>query len=140
MSLERQVLFAPRTSGNIQATFQEAVILQFRDDCPMLQRVVFGFTGPTVDKYFGLCQRCYRYQRHIAKNCRNPQRCKACSDQHYYKECACRRDPRCANCGGAHGASYSSYRRRRAATIFKSMRSCMGESLSVGSLHRLQMP
>lgn len=118
MSVRRQVSFAPQSNGNIQATYREGVILQFRDDCPMPQRVVLGFTSHPVEEYFGSAKRCYRCQRHghIAKNCRGPQRCKVCSAPHDYKECTSRRDPKCANCGGAHAASYFGCPRRRAAT------------------------
>lgn len=121
ISVRRQIAYAPQSNGNIQASFRSSVILQFRVDCPMPNRVVLGFTSHPVEEYFSPPVRCFRCQRHghLAANCRGPQRCKICSGEHDFKECTSRRDPKCANCSGPHAASYAGCPRRRAATAVR---------------------
>ncbi|KAH9367461.1 hypothetical protein HPB48_007532 [Haemaphysalis longicornis] len=62
-----------------------------------------------LKQYIEPAIRCYKCQRygHIARTCRGTLRCKTCSGPHDYKECLTKRQPKCANCGGPHPASFS---------------------------------
>lgn len=121
ISVRRQVGYTPQPNGNIQASLRSSVILQFRDDVPMPQRVLLGFTSHPVEEHFGPTIRCFRCQRHghIAVNCRGPKRCKLCAGPHDFKECTSRDEPKCANCDGPHAASFSGCPRRRVASAIR---------------------
>lgn len=83
----------------------------------MPSRVFLGFTSHPVMEYFGIPTQCFRCQRHghIARHCRGQQRCKVCAGPHSYKECMNKTNPKCANCGEKHCASYSGCPHKKAA-------------------------
>lgn len=121
MSVQRQVAYPRSDDGQVSPRPSTSVLLQFRPDHPIPHRVHLGFTSHVVDEYFGppvQCLNCQRYG-HIAKYCRSPKRCKVCAGQHAYKDCTSRRDPRCANCGEGHSATYSRCPRRLQASSMK---------------------
>ena len=49
------------------------------------------------------CLKCLRFG-HIAKFCKNSQRCSICGDNHFYKDCPkdSKKDAVCVNCSGSH--------------------------------------
>lgn len=108
-SARRQARFNRQEDGSVVSHPLRTVILHFREDKPMPQRVHLGFTSHSVEEYLGPALRCFNCQRfgHLAKNCHSPRRCKICSEDHNHSECKSVRQPKCANCGGNHTASYS---------------------------------
>ncbi|KAH9364201.1 hypothetical protein HPB48_016459 [Haemaphysalis longicornis] len=121
VSVCRQKSFVPGEDGSVEERPLRSVVLQFRPDRPMPTRVFLGFTSHPVTEYFGTAIQCYKCQRHghIAKFCRGPLRCKVCSGPHSHKVCPSRREPRCANCGGSHAATFAGCPRKKAATAAK---------------------
>ncbi|KAL1442064.1 hypothetical protein MTO96_008069 [Rhipicephalus appendiculatus] len=117
-SARRQARFKRQEDGAIESHPLRAVILTFREDRPMPERVHLGFTSHPVEEYLGPALRCYNCQRfgHLAKNCHSPRRCKICSENHDHSECKSMLQPKCANCGGNHTASYSGCPQNRAAS------------------------
>lgn len=87
----------------------------------MPPRVLLGFTSHTVDEYFGPPVQCYKCQRygHIAQYCRGPLRCKVCAGPHHHKNCTNRQDPKCANCGNRHAATFSGCQSRKTASVIR---------------------
>lgn len=118
VSVCRQKTFVPREDGSVEERLLRSIVLQFRPDRPMPTRVFLGFTSHPVTEYFGTAIQCYKCQRHghIARFCRGPLRCKVCSGPHSHKVCPSRREPKCANCGASHAATFSGCPRKQAAT------------------------
>lgn len=107
--------------GNTVQRKKESVLLYFRPDRAMPQRILLGFTSHPVDEFFGPPVQCFRCRRygHIANFCRGPIRCKVCAGAHNHKECTSRQNPRCANCGGGHSAAFGGCPIKRAASTIR---------------------
>ncbi|KAM7304529.1 uncharacterized protein ISCGN_014429 [Ixodes scapularis] len=77
-SVQRQIAYYRKEDGSIEEQPSESVLLVFRTDRPMPQRVFLGFTSHPVEEYFGSPVQCFKCQKygHVAKYCRGPQRCK----------------------------------------------------------------
>ncbi|XP_049520311.1 uncharacterized protein LOC125944157 [Dermacentor silvarum] len=99
ISVRRQARYYRLEDGTVKSRSLYSVILHFRDDKPMPQRIHLGFTSHPVEEYLGPALRCYNCQRfgHLAKNCRGSRRCKICSENHEHTECKSVRQPKCAN-------------------------------------------
>ncbi|XP_042147152.1 uncharacterized protein LOC121836337 [Ixodes scapularis] len=121
ISVQRKISYRRQGDGNVEHRKTESVLLHFRPDQPMPTRVLLGFTSHSVDEYFGPPVQCYHCQRygHIAQYCRGPRRCKVCAGPHHHKTCTNRQDPKCANCGNQHAATFSGCQRRKAASVIR---------------------
>ncbi|XP_070395322.1 uncharacterized protein [Dermacentor albipictus] len=114
----RQARYNHQEDGAVESRPLRTVILHFREDEPMPQQVHLGFMSHPVEEYHGPALRCYNCQRfgHLSKNCSSPRRCKICSEDHDHSECKSVCQPKCANCGGNHTASFSGCPQGRAAS------------------------
>lgn len=54
-------------------------------------------------------------------------RCKVCAGPHSHKECTSRAQPKCANCGGPHPASYGGCYKKKAATVARTAEQTQGK-------------
>ncbi|CAN8005827.1 unnamed protein product [Ixodes pacificus] len=54
ISVQRQVSYRRQDDGNTVSRKTESVLLHFRPDRAMPQRILLGFTSHPVDEYFGL--------------------------------------------------------------------------------------
>lgn len=136
LSVRRQQRFKRKEDGTIDTRPATTVILQFRSDRPMPERIFLGFTSHPVEEYFGPAVRCYNCQRfgHMARNCRQTRRCKICAQDHDHKQCNLLRQPHCANCGGDHAASFSGCPQYKQASQLRK------EELLNGPRSRFKMP
>lgn len=118
-SARRQTRYIRQEDGTVESRPVRSVILQFRNDRPIPERVYLGFTSHPVEEYLGPARRCYNCQRfgHLAKNCRGTRRCKICAEDHDHKDCKSIRQPKCANCNGPHTASFSGCPQNKAAAL-----------------------
>lgn len=118
ISVQRQVSYRRQDDGNTVSRKTESVLLHFRPDRAMPQRILLGFTSHPVDEYFGPPVQCFKCQRygHIANFCRGPTRCKVCAGAHNHKECTSKQEPKCANCGGGHSAAFAGCPIKKAAS------------------------
>ncbi|KAH7973090.1 hypothetical protein HPB52_021165 [Rhipicephalus sanguineus] len=130
ISAKRQVAYIPNEDGVVTETRRRSVILEFSKDAPLPSRVSFGFCSYPVTEYIGSATQCFRCQRHghIAKYCNGPIRCKICAGAHTHKECTSRSQPRCANCGADHAASYGGCPKKKAATLARTMEQFQGKA------------
>jgi len=72
-------------------------------------RVQIGYLTFKTRTYIPLVTRCYKCQKygHIAANCRKENHtCPICAGPHRYEECQTKDSKKCANCDGAHSASF----------------------------------
>ncbi|KAH7936319.1 hypothetical protein HPB52_021418 [Rhipicephalus sanguineus] len=130
ISAKRQVAYIPNEDGAVTETRRRSVILEFSKDAPLPNRVSFGFCSYPVTEYIGSATQCFRCQRHghIAKYCNGPIRCKICAGAHTHKECTSRSQPRYANCGADHAASYGGRPKKQAATLARKMEQFQGKA------------
>ncbi|CAN8007913.1 unnamed protein product [Ixodes pacificus] len=121
LTVQRQVAYHRQEDGTSVARPKDSVILRFTQDRPMPPRVYLGFTSHTVEEYFGSPLQCYQCQRfgHIAKNCRGARRCKICAGPHHHQECSSRAEPKCANCGQGHAATFSGCSTKKGAAVVR---------------------
>lgn len=129
LSARRQVSYSRNEDSVVTETRRRSVILEFKAGTPLPARVFLGFCSFPVTEYMGAATQCFKCQRHghIAKNCRGPIRCKVCSGSHSYKDCTSRAQPRCANCGGPHPASYGACPKKKAATLARNVELIQGK-------------
>lgn len=87
----------------------ESILLHFRPDREMSQRILERFISHPGDMYFGPPVQCFRCQRcgHITRLFRGPQRCKVCAGGHNHQKCTSRQEVNFANCGGGNSAAFS---------------------------------
>ncbi|KAM7291266.1 uncharacterized protein ISCGN_027839 [Ixodes scapularis] len=116
--VQRQIAYRRQDDGKVEEHKTESVILRFRPDRPMPQRILMGFTSHPVEEYFGPPIQCFHCQRygHISKFCRGPQRCKVCTGPHNHKACTSLQDPKCANCEGPHPSTFAGCPCKKSAT------------------------
>ncbi|CAN7999039.1 unnamed protein product [Ixodes hexagonus] len=121
LAVQRQVAYQRQENGTSVATPKDSVILRFTQDRPMPPRVYLGFTSHPVEEYFGSPIQCYQCQRfgHIGKNCRGARRCKICAGPHHHQDCSSRAQPKCANCGENHAATFSGCSSKKAAAVVR---------------------
>lgn len=117
IAVQRQIAYSRKEDGSLEQQPTESVLLHFPQNHPMPARVLLGFTSHPVMEYFGTPVQCFRRQRHghLARHCRGQQRCKVCAGPHSYKDCMDKTNPKCANCGGNHCASFSGCPHKKAA-------------------------
>lgn len=129
VSARRLTTFTPDDNGKINEVRRRSVILEFGKDSPLPKRVTLGFCSYPITEYTGTATQCYKCQRHghIAKHCTGPVRCKVCAGPHTHKECTSRTQPKCANCGGPHPASYGGCAKKKAATLARAMEQAQGK-------------
>ncbi|XP_029840872.2 uncharacterized protein LOC115324407 [Ixodes scapularis] len=120
-SVQRQVAYRRQDDGIVEQHPSTTVVLTFRTDRAMPQRIYLGFTSHPVEEYFGQAVQCFNCQRygHLARNCRGERRCKVCAGPHSHKECSSRKEPKCANCSGNHTSTYSGCPRKKVVTAAK---------------------
>ncbi|KAM7307787.1 hypothetical protein ISCGN_011423 [Ixodes scapularis] len=78
-SVQRQVAYRRQDDGIVEQHPSTTVVLTFRTDRAMPQRIYLGFTSHPVEEYFGQAVQCFNCQRygHLARNCRGERRCKS---------------------------------------------------------------
>ena len=107
-AIEVRRIYKRSSSGEKELT--TATVLSFScsiEEIP--SRVQIGYLTFKTKTYIPLVTRCYKCQKygHISSNCRKEQNtCPACAGPHSYEECQTRDSKKCANCGGAHSASF----------------------------------
>ncbi|KAH6921518.1 hypothetical protein HPB50_002098 [Hyalomma asiaticum] len=113
--VRRQITYLKDTDGSLSTTPEDCIILTFRPDIELPETIALGFDVFRVQAYCAAPLQCYHCLRfgHIAYQCNSPRRCKICAGPHIYKECKSQADPFCANCGGAHAATFSGCPERR---------------------------
>lgn len=111
VGVQRQIAYEMHGDGSSTPHLPGSVILSFARGISMPPRVRLGFTSYFVEEYFGAPVRCFKCQRsgHIARNCRFARQGQICAGSHYQTECTSRSEPRCANCGSSHTATFSGY-------------------------------
>jgi len=85
-----------------------AVLLVFSANTSELpEHVTVGYRRFRVRVYGPTPTRCYQCQLygHTAKACKAHVTCPKCAGRHTYEECD-KRQPKCANCNGAHSTAY----------------------------------
>lgn len=91
--------------GNQSLQPTQTVAITF--GCPVLPDNVdinsWYFSVNTYIPPVSQCLKCLRYG-HIAKFCKNAQRCSVCGENHFYKDCKkdSKKDAICVNCNGSH--------------------------------------
>ncbi|KAH8010123.1 hypothetical protein HPB51_024967 [Rhipicephalus microplus] len=129
MSARRLTTYTPEDGGKVKEVHRRSVILQFAKDSPLPKRVTLRFCSYPVAEYVGAATQCYRCQRHahISRHCNGLVRCKVCAGPHSHKECTSKAQPKCANCGGPHPASYGGCVKKKAATLARSSEQARGK-------------
>ncbi|KAH7943074.1 hypothetical protein HPB52_004891 [Rhipicephalus sanguineus] len=129
VSARRLTTFTPEDGGKVKEVRRRSVILEFDRDSPLPKRVTLGFCSYPVAEYIGAATQCYKCQRHghISRHCTGPVRCKVCAGPHSHKECTSRAQPKCANCGGPHPASYGGCIKKKAATLARTLEQAQGK-------------
>lgn len=137
VGVQRQIAYERHGDGSSTPHFQGSVILSFARCISMPHRVRLGFTSYFVEEYFGSPVRCFKCQRfgHIARNCRFARQCKVCAGPHYQNECTSRSEPRCANCGGSHTATFSGCPRKLSAAALRKEQILKGRRLTSKDAH-----
>ncbi|KAH6943647.1 hypothetical protein HPB50_025031 [Hyalomma asiaticum] len=115
----RQTRYMRQEDGTAERGQVRRVILQFRYDRPMPDRVYLGFTSHPVEEYLGPARRCSNCQLygHLAKNCNGTRRCKICAEDHHHKDCKSLTQTKYANSNGPNAASFSRCPQNKAAAI-----------------------
>ncbi|KAH9363903.1 hypothetical protein HPB48_011211 [Haemaphysalis longicornis] len=116
ISARRLVAYHALRSGRRHDIPQTSVVLLFRPDISQIPSSV-GLCGVkyAVEPYHlppTQCMNCQRFG-HVVRMCKTPTRCKVCSGRHTYRHCNRRKNPRCANCGGPHAATFAMCPQRR---------------------------
>ncbi|KAH8032557.1 hypothetical protein HPB51_026010 [Rhipicephalus microplus] len=129
VSARRLTTFTPEEGGKVKEVRHQSVILEISKDSPLPKRVTLGFCSYPVAEYNGTATQCYKCQRHghISRHCTGPVRCKVCAGPHSHKECTSRAQPKCANCGGPHPASYGGCIKKKAATLARTLEQAQGK-------------
>lgn len=112
INVRRQITHTILPDGTVDAKPTEHVVVHFGPDRLMPAQVKLGFTLYEVYPYVPPPVQCSKCQEmnHVAKSCPNETRCKVCAGPHGHRLCTAgkrNRQPRCANCGGGHTASYA---------------------------------
>lgn len=118
IAVKRDVVFSREEDGTSKSYDKRSVVLTFRPGHTLPADVCLGFTCHPVSEYVPPPTQCFHCQRfgHIARDCHGTERCKICAGPHDFKSCTARREPKCANCGGPHVATYRACRVAKAAT------------------------
>lgn len=108
--VRRQLVHSRRPDGSIQIDPTDQVVLHFGPEYQVPRQVKMGMKLYDVHSYLPppvLCSKCQEFG-HVAKTCRNGQRCKHCAGPHPYKVCTkIMETPRCVNCDGDHTATFA---------------------------------
>lgn len=99
-----------RTGSSVddwKTTPSDAVVLSFAPNTERPTTINLGFTRHATADYTETPPRCLKCQRfgHVAKFCKEDQRCKRRAGPHDFKQC--KANFTCANCGADHPASFS---------------------------------
>ncbi|KAL3192509.1 hypothetical protein MRX96_058929 [Rhipicephalus microplus] len=113
--VRHRITFMKDKDGTPSTTPEDCIILTFRPDIEVPETIALGFDVFRVQTYYAAPLQCYHCLGfgHTAYQSKSPRRCKLRAGPHVYKECKRQADPLCANCGGAHAATFTGCPERR---------------------------